>query len=139
MRRWRPSPERWRRPRQEDGASLTPAGSAAASQLPPLLTSSRSAATVTSTGALGRSAPLGRQSNGFTSGVRASWYAVTSEDLSAEAPELGNNSVAGAGTTREHGPPSPHRGCTEPGAACSSPAAPCSSPAARVAPSEPTR
>lgn len=133
MRRWRPSPGRWRRPRQEDGASLTPAGSAAASQLPPLLTSSRSAATVTSTGALGRSAPLGRQSNEFTSGVRASWYAVTSEeDVSAEAPELGSNSVAGADTTREHGPPSPHRGGTEPGATCSS-------PAARVAPSEPTR
>lgn len=67
MRRWRPSPGRRRRPRQEDGASLTSAGSAAAAQLPLLLASTRSAATETSTGELGGSASLGTQSSGFTS------------------------------------------------------------------------
>lgn len=56
-----------RRPRQEDGASLTSGGNVAASQLPPLFTSTRSAATETSTGELAESASLGMESSGFTS------------------------------------------------------------------------
>lgn len=68
-RRCSPSPRRRRSPRHEDGASLTPAGSAAASQLPPLLTSRESVHTETSTGALGSStAALRRKSNGYASG-----------------------------------------------------------------------
>lgn len=71
MRRCSPSPGRRRRPRQEDGARLTPAGRAAARQLPPPLVSTRSAATHTSSGELGGSASLGRQrENGLTSGRR---------------------------------------------------------------------
>lgn len=67
-RRWSPSPLRHRRPRHEAGARLTPGGSAAASQLPPLLTSRESAHTDTSTGALGSSAAALRgKSNSYAS------------------------------------------------------------------------
>lgn len=90
-RRCSPSPRRCRSPRHEDGARLTPAGSTAAWQLPPLLTSRESAHTDTSAGALGSSAAtLRRKSNAYASGrsCRGALLPARSSPAAPVAPRI---------------------------------------------------